>query len=73
MPFSWKSSIPSIEARAAVNQRDDFGQSALWLACRFGRRDHVNPLLKAKVPWVFLALDLGWFEGDICIMYNNYQ
>ena len=49
-PFPGKSSIPSIEARAAVNQRDDFGQSALWLACRFGRRDHVNPLLEAKVP-----------------------
>ncbi len=35
-----------------MNQRDAFGQSALWLACRFGCRDHVNPLLKAKVLWV---------------------
>ncbi|CAL1156060.1 unnamed protein product, partial [Cladocopium goreaui] len=37
-----------LEARAKVNQPDQFSQSALWLACRYGRKDLLDPLLTAR-------------------------
>ena len=36
------------QAGAAVNQPDQFGQSALWRACRYGRKDLLGPLLAAQ-------------------------